>query len=118
MKDQVRLSSTEIGRSTPSRWLILEYTLIAVECVAIGAMLGWLFAGGTLFQVAVGALAGLMLAALIPSLAAVRVMPDSFIVAAACLILWLVVVLPLLVVPFALCSWLGSTQGPLKAQVD
>ena len=118
MKGQVRLSSTGIDRSTHRRWIILEYTLIAVECVVIGAMLGWLLGSGTLFQVAVGGLAGLMLAALIPSLAAVKVVPDSFVVAAACLILWIILVLPLLVVPFALCSWLGSTQGPLKTQVD
>ena len=111
MNGRVRLSSTEIGRSTPSRWLLLEYTLIAAECVAIGAMLGWLLAGGALFQVALGGLAGLLLAALIPCLASIKVLPDSSVFAATCLILWLILILPLLVLPCALCSWLGSTQS-------
>ena len=111
MDGQLRLSSTEVNRLTPSGWIFLEYALIAAECAAIGAMLVWLFGSGTFCQVAVGGLAGLLIAPLIPSLAAVKSLPDSPILAAACLLLWLVLVLPLLVVPSAICLWLGSVHG-------
>ena len=111
MNGQVRSALTEIDCSTHRRWILLEYTLIAVQCAAIGAMLGWVFGSGTLCQVAGGGLLGLLIAALIPSLTAVKDLPDSLNLAAACLILWLVLVLPLLVVPSAVCSWLGSLHG-------
>jgi hypothetical protein len=118
MNGRVRLSSIWMGRSTPSRWIILESTLIAVECAAIGAMLGWLLAGGTLGQVAVGGLAGLLIAGLIPCLTAVKAVPDSFAFAATCLILWLVLVLPLILIPFSVCWWLGVVCSPHRARVE
>lgn len=111
MNGLVRPSSDEVSLSTRGRWIVLEFALIAVECAVIGAMFGWLFGGGALCQVAVGGLAGLLIAALIPSLAAVKDLPDSLVLAAACLTLWLILVLPLLVVPSAICWRLGSMHG-------
>lgn len=111
MNGQVRSALTEIDRSTHRRWILLEQALIVVECAAIGAMLASVFGSGTLCQIAVGGLVGLLIAALVPLLAAIKDLPDSLSLAAAFLIRWVVLVLPLLVVPSAVCSWLGSVHG-------
>jgi hypothetical protein len=82
--------------------------LIAAECALLsGAILAWLLGGG-LSLVAAGGIAGLLIAVVIFSLATVQVMPDSRFFATACFLLWIVLVLPLLIVPFALCTWLAS----------